>query len=279
MFRKIFYDIWCDIKKTKTKNYHKPNKAQSYSPTTTNQQKNPTLATTNQQNPPQINKKPNFGHKKPTKPTTNQQKTQLRPPQTCKTNPKINKNPNSSHHKPTKPTTKSTKKPHHRPPETKEGRDPRSLGHHGEPHRARERSTKMTPFQRWRKSRPFRKALLEIHAKLLVHWHRTQKRARKRKWQRGRRRGSVRRERRVGGVYWRERGYARESRRGVRGVVFGKWFTKKSGLNHFPKFYKGFSGQRKWFSVWPSFYSKTNTHKSENILLRNKQNLNEVFPS
>ena len=82
-----------------------------------------------------------------------------------------------------------------------------------------------------------------------------------------------------GGVYWRERGYARESRRGVRGVVFGKWFTKKLGLNHFPKFYKGFSGQRKWFSVWPSFYSKTNTHKSKNILLRNKQNLNEVFPS
>ena len=27
--------------------------------------------------------------------------------------------------------------------------------------------------------------------------------------------------------------------------VFGKWFTKKLGVNHFPNFNKGFSGQRK----------------------------------
>ena len=31
--------------------------------------------------------------------------------------------------------------------------------------------------------------------------------------------------------------------------VFGKWFTKKLGVNHFPNFNKGFSNQRKLFSV------------------------------
>jgi hypothetical protein len=31
--------------------------------------------------------------------------------------------------------------------------------------------------------------------------------------------------------------------------VFEKWFTKKLGVNHFPNFNKGFSGQRKLFSV------------------------------
>jgi hypothetical protein len=29
----------------------------------------------------------------------------------------------------------------------------------------------------------------------------------------------------------------------VRRAFFGKWFTKKSGVNHFPNFNKGFSGQ------------------------------------
>jgi hypothetical protein len=29
--------------------------------------------------------------------------------------------------------------------------------------------------------------------------------------------------------------------------VFGKWFTKKNFVNHFPNFNKGFSGQRKLF--------------------------------
>ena len=54
---------------------------------------------------------------------------------------------------------------------------------------------------------------------------------------------------------------------GARGevYVFGKWFTKKLGVNHFPNFNKGFSGQRKSFSIWPPFYSETNTRKSENI--------------
>ena len=54
---------------------------------------------------------------------------------------------------------------------------------------------------------------------------------------------------------------------GVGGVacVFGKWFTKKLDVNHFLNFNKGFSGQRKLFSVWPPFYSETNTRKSENI--------------
>ena len=47
--------------------------------------------------------------------------------------------------------------------------------------------------------------------------------------------------------------------------VFGKWFTKKLSVNHFPNFNKEFSGQRKLFSVWPLFYSETNTHKFENI--------------
>ena len=30
---------------------------------------------------------------------------------------------------------------------------------------------------------------------------------------------------------------------------FGKWFMKKLGINHFPNFNKGFSGQWKLFSV------------------------------
>ena len=47
--------------------------------------------------------------------------------------------------------------------------------------------------------------------------------------------------------------------------VFGKWFTKKLNVNHFLNFNKGFSGQRKLFSVWPPFYNGTNTRKSENI--------------
>ena len=41
------------------------------------------------------------------------------------------------------------------------------------------------PFQRWKKLWPFRKAPLEIYAKLLLRRHQTQRRARKRKWQRG----------------------------------------------------------------------------------------------
>ena len=36
---------------------------------------------------------------------------------------------------------------------------------------------------------------------------------------------------------------------GGEACVFGKWFTKKLGVNHFPNFNKGFSGQRKLFSV------------------------------
>jgi hypothetical protein len=31
--------------------------------------------------------------------------------------------------------------------------------------------------------------------------------------------------------------------------VFGKWFTKKLGVNHFPNFNKRFSGHWKLFSV------------------------------
>jgi hypothetical protein len=31
--------------------------------------------------------------------------------------------------------------------------------------------------------------------------------------------------------------------------IFGKWFTKKNFVNHFPNFNKGFSNQRKLFSV------------------------------
>ena len=62
-------------------------------------------------------------------------------------------------------------------------------------------------------------------------------------------------------------GCARESRSGggVEAFLFGKWFTKKTGVNHFPNFNKEFFGQRKSFSVWPPFYSETNTRKSENI--------------
>ena len=36
---------------------------------------------------------------------------------------------------------------------------------------------------------------------------------------------------------------------GVETCVFEKWFTKKLGVNHFPNFNKGFSDQRKLFSV------------------------------
>ncbi len=51
----------------------------------------------------------------------------------------------------------------------------------------------------------------------------------------------------------------------------GKWFTKKSDVNHFSKLYKAFSDQLKWFSVWLTFYNETNTCKywkyfPENIL-------------
>jgi hypothetical protein len=36
---------------------------------------------------------------------------------------------------------------------------------------------------------------------------------------------------------------------GGEACVFGKWFTKKLDVNHFPNFNKGFSSQRKLFSV------------------------------
>ncbi len=36
---------------------------------------------------------------------------------------------------------------------------------------------------------------------------------------------------------------------GGEACVFEKWFTTKLGVNHFPIFNKGFSGQRKLFSV------------------------------
>ena len=44
---------------------------------------------------------------------------------------------------------------------------------------------------------------------------------------------------------------AKDRAEGARGeaCVFGKWFTKKLGVNHFPNFNKGFSGQWKLFSV------------------------------
>ena len=41
----------------------------------------------------------------------------------------------------------------------------------------------------------------------------------------------------------------REEVAGGETCVFGKWFTKKLGVNHFPNFNKEFSGQRKLFSV------------------------------
>ena len=36
---------------------------------------------------------------------------------------------------------------------------------------------------------------------------------------------------------------------GGEACVFGKWFTKKLGVNHLSYFNKGFSSQRKLFSV------------------------------
>ena len=36
---------------------------------------------------------------------------------------------------------------------------------------------------------------------------------------------------------------------GGEACVFGKWFTKKNFINHFPNFNKRFSGQQKLFSV------------------------------
>ena len=38
--------------------------------------------------------------------------------------------------------------------------------------------------------------------------------------------------------------------------VFGKWFTKKLGVNHFPNLNKGFFGQRKLFSFEHHFTVK-----------------------
>ena len=52
---------------------------------------------------------------------------------------------------------------------------------------------------------------------------------------------------------------------GGEACVFRKLFTKKLDVNYFPNFNKRFSGQLKLFSVWPPFYSETNTHKSKNI--------------
>jgi hypothetical protein len=45
--------------------------------------------------------------------------------------------------------------------------------------------------------------------------------------------------------------YAKDIAEGARGeaCIFGKWFTKKLGVNHFSNFNKGFSSQRKLFSV------------------------------
>ena len=84
---------------------------------------------------------------------------------------------------------------------------------------------------------------------------------------------SERDERRGGGVV---RKIVHE--RGCEACIFGKRFTKKSGVNHFPNFYEGFSGQWKWFSVdhhftkkqtpanskiifWKIFYNETNGAK------------------
>ena len=36
---------------------------------------------------------------------------------------------------------------------------------------------------------------------------------------------------------------------GGEACIFEKWFMKKLGINHFPNFNKGFSGQRKLISV------------------------------
>ena len=61
--------------------------------------------------------------------------------------------------------------------------------------------------------------------------------------------------------------YAKDRAEGAEdgACIFGKWFKKKLGVNHFPNFNKGFSGQWKLFFVWPPFYSETNICKSENI--------------
>jgi hypothetical protein len=39
----------------------------------------------------------------------------------------------------------------------------------------------------------------------------------------------------------------RAERAGGEVCVFGKWFTKKLGVNHFPNFNKGFSGHENYF--------------------------------
>ena len=55
---------------------------------------------------------------------------------------------------------------------------------------------------------------------------------------------------------------------GGEACVFGKWFTKKLNIDHFSNFNKEFFGQQKLFSVRPTFYSETNTHKFKNIFLK-----------
>ena len=40
-----------------------------------------------------------------------------------------------------------------------------------------------------------------------------------------------------------------QNERGGETCVFGKWFTKELGVNHFPNFNKRFFSQRKLFSI------------------------------
>ena len=63
-------------------------------------------------------------------------------------------------------------------------------------------------------------------------------------------------------------------------AYFGKWFTEKFSVNHFPIFPLPFSGQQQIFSVDFWFYSAPNVRKcwkrfTENVLLPNKLSLNE----
>ena len=74
---------------------------------------------------------------------------------------------------------------------------------------------------------------------------------------------------------------------GCEACIFGKRFTKKSGVNHFPNFYEGFFGQWKWFSVdhhftkkqtpanskiifWKIFYNETNGAEDAIVATKSK---------
>ncbi len=221
--------------------------------------------------PPQPNREQPYPPPATTNPTKTHHKINKNlPPQTNKTTTSQT-NPAKIHHKINKKTHKKINKPHHQL--TK--RDPQSLGHHGEPHLAREReidedddvleSTAMSPV----KVGDPRKA-----ASYAGVGHRG-----KRGRERERGHGGLCEER----DEWGGRGgFVSEKGGGGWGVLFGKWFTKKHGCKPFSK-----NLQRIFWSTKMIFYlttilqwnkyRKSWKHFLKNILQWNKRR-KTIFP-